>query len=60
MKMMPVDLFEEYDRPIGLCPVIPVDTNHEVNVQDVVQRIREHWPDLAEFPRLLRRNDNLT
>ncbi|HZD78269.1 MAG TPA: AAA family ATPase [Acidobacteriaceae bacterium] len=46
MKVMSVALLQEYDRPIGLCPAIDVDTEAPVNPPAVVQRIRRHWPDL--------------
>ena len=51
MKIMPVDMLEEYDRPIGLCPVIPVNTEDPVSVPEIMHRIREHWPDLGVLSR---------
>jgi predicted kinase len=47
MKTMPVELLEAYDRPVGLCPVIDVDTERPVDPQKVAGYIREHWPDLS-------------
>jgi predicted kinase len=46
MKIISAELLKEFDRPIGLCPVIDVDTGCPVNPLDVVERIRAHWPDL--------------
>jgi predicted kinase len=46
IKVMSVALLEEYDRPVGVCPVIDVDTERPVDPLDVVERIRQHWPDL--------------
>jgi predicted kinase len=46
MKIISAELLEEFDRPIGLCPVIDVDTGCPVNPLDVVERIRAQWPDL--------------
>jgi hypothetical protein len=48
MKVMSVELLQEYDRPIGLCSAIDVDTEAPVNPLEVVQRIRRHWPDLPD------------
>ena len=48
MKVMSIALLQEYDRPIGLCPAIDVDTEAPVNPLEVVQRIRRHWPDLPD------------
>jgi predicted kinase len=46
MKTLSAELLEEFDRPVGLSPVIDVDTERPVNPLEVVGRIREHWPDL--------------
>jgi predicted kinase len=46
MKIISAELLEEFDRPVGLSPVIDVDTECPVNPLDVVERIRAHWPDL--------------
>jgi hypothetical protein len=52
MKTLSAELLKEFDRPIGLCPVIDVDTESPVDPVvdplEVVARIRRHWPDLAE------------
>jgi predicted kinase len=48
MKTLSAELLEEFDRPVGLSPVIDVDTECPVNPVDVVERIRAHWPDLSE------------
>jgi predicted kinase len=48
MKAMSVDLLKEYGRPVGLCPVIDVDTEGPVNPLEIAGRIRQHWPDLSE------------
>jgi len=50
MKVMSVELLEEYDRPIGLCPVIDVDTERPVNPQEVANRIRQYWPEVSDSP----------
>lgn len=47
IKVMSVELLEEYDRPIGLCPVIDVETECPVNALAVAERIRRHWPDVS-------------
>jgi predicted kinase len=46
MKTLSTELLEEFDRPVGLCPVIDIDTEYPVDPVEVVKRIREHWPDL--------------
>lgn len=46
MKTITAGLLEEFDQPFGLCPVIDVDTESSVNVAEVIERIRRHWPDL--------------
>lgn len=46
MKTISAELLEEFDRPVGLCPVTDVDTERAVDPLAVVDRIREHWPDL--------------
>ena len=46
MKTITAGLLEEFDRPVGLCPVIDVDTECPVNPQEIIGRIREHWPDV--------------
>ena len=46
MKTLSAELLEEFDRPVGLCPVIDVDTENPVDPAEVVNRIREHWTDL--------------
>jgi predicted kinase len=48
MKVMSVELLQEYNRPVGLCPVIDVDTEFPVDPVEVVARIRRYWPDLPE------------
>jgi predicted kinase len=45
MKTLSAELLEEFDRPVGLCPVIDVDTESPVDPLEVVKRIRERWPD---------------
>jgi predicted kinase len=47
MKAMSVELLEEYDRPIGLCPVIDVDTECPVDALAVADRIRQHRLDVS-------------
>jgi predicted kinase len=47
MKTISRELLEEFDRPIGLCPVIDVDTEHPVDALEIVGRIRRHWPDVS-------------
>ncbi len=52
MKTMSAELLKEFDRPIGLSPVIDVDTESPVDpavdALEVAARIRRHWPDLAK------------
>ena len=48
MKVMAVELLEEYERPIGLCPVIDVDTELQVDPQEVANRIRQQWADVSD------------
>jgi predicted kinase len=48
MKTLSAELLEEFDRPVGLSPVIDIDTESPVNPLDVIERIRAHWPDLSE------------
>jgi hypothetical protein len=48
MKTMSPELLLEFDRPIGLCPVIDVDTEYPVNPLEVADRIRQYWPDLSD------------
>jgi predicted kinase len=50
MKTLSAELLEEFDRPVGLSPVIDFDTQSPVNPLDVIERIRAHWPDLSESP----------
>jgi hypothetical protein len=47
MKTMSAELLAEFDRPVGLCPVIDVDTEGAVNPLEVADRIRRYWPDLS-------------
>jgi predicted kinase len=51
MRTMSSELLKEFDRPIGLCPVIDVDTEFPVDPVEVLARIRRHWPDL-DWPNL--------
>jgi len=46
MKTITAELLEEFDRPVGLCPVIDVDTESPVDPQEIIERVREHWPDV--------------
>jgi predicted kinase len=48
MKTLSAELLEEFDRPVGLCPVIDVDTECPVDPLEVADRIRRHWPDLSD------------
>jgi hypothetical protein len=48
MKTMSAELLKEFDHPVGLCPVIDVDTELPVDPVEVVARIRRHWRDLAK------------
>lgn len=48
MKVMSVALLEEYDRSVGLCPVIDVDTERPVDPLEVAERIRQYWPDMSK------------
>lgn len=47
IKVMSVELLQEYDRPVGVCPVIDVDTESPVNPLEIAERIRQRWPDLS-------------
>lgn len=47
MKIISAELLEEFDRPIGLGPVIDVDTERPVDALAVAARVRRHWPDVA-------------
>jgi predicted kinase len=47
-KSMSVELLQEYDRPVGVCPVIDVDTEGPVHPLEIAERIRQHWPDLSD------------
>jgi predicted kinase len=46
MKIISAELLEEFDRPVGLCPVIDVDTERPVSPQEVANRVRQYWPDV--------------
>ena len=46
MKTVSAEMLEEFDRPVGLCPLIDVDTEFPVDPLEVANRIRRHWPDL--------------
>jgi hypothetical protein len=46
MTSISAEMLAEYDRPFGLCPVIDVDTEHPVDPAEIVERIRQYWPDL--------------
>jgi predicted kinase len=46
MQTLSAELLEEFDRPVGLCPVIDVNTECPVDPLAIVERIRQHWPDL--------------
>jgi predicted kinase len=48
IRVMSIELLQEYDRPVGLCPVIDVDTERPVDAMEVADRIRRHWPGLSE------------
>jgi predicted kinase len=45
MKTISAELLEEFDRPVGLCPVIDVDTERPVDPLEIIERIRGHWSD---------------
>jgi predicted kinase len=49
MKTITAGLLEEFDRPVGICPVVDVDTEFSVSAADVIERIRRHWPDLPAW-----------
>jgi len=46
MKTITAEFLEEFERPVGLCPVIGVDTERTVEPQEIIERIRKHWPDV--------------
>jgi predicted kinase len=46
MKIISAELLKEFDRPVGLCPVIDVDTERPVNPQEIASRVRQYWPDV--------------
>jgi predicted kinase len=39
------DALAEYDRPIGMGPVIEVDTTRPVNIDAIVEQVRALWQD---------------
>jgi predicted kinase len=46
MKTLSAELLEEFDHPVGVAPVIDVDTEWPVDPLALIERIREHWTDL--------------
>lgn len=48
MKMLSAELVAEFDRPVGMCPVIEVDTERPVDAEEIAEHIRRHWPDLPK------------
>jgi predicted kinase len=46
MKTLSTELLAEFDRPLGMCPVIEVDTERPVDPAEIAERIRRHWRDL--------------
>lgn len=48
MKTLSAELLKEFDRPMGLCPVIDVDTGFPVDPVEVAAGIRRHWADLPK------------
>lgn len=46
IRTMSVAFLEEYDRPVGLCPIIDVDTERPVDALAVADRIGQHWSDV--------------
>jgi predicted kinase len=44
---MSAAMVAEYDQPIGLCPVIPIDTTGRVAVAEVLDQIRRAWPEIS-------------
>jgi predicted kinase len=44
---MSAAMVAEYDRPIGLCPVIPIDTTDQVDVGGVLAQICRAWPEIS-------------
>jgi hypothetical protein len=44
---MSAEMVAEYDRPVGVCPVIPVDTTKPVNSEHVLADIQSAWPDIS-------------
>ena len=43
LSSLPTDLQAEYDRPIGLCPVVSVDTSNPVDIGWLVNEIETVW-----------------
>jgi predicted kinase len=48
IKVMSVELLQEYDRPVGVCPLVDVDTEGPVNPLEIAECIRQRWPDLSD------------
>ena len=46
LRQMSAGQMAEYDRPIGLSPVIEVDTTRPVEIEKLMAEICELWPDI--------------
>jgi predicted kinase len=44
---MSAAMVAEYDQPVGLCPVIPIDTTGRVETSEVLAQIRRAWPEIS-------------
>ena len=47
LHILSSELLTEYDQPFAMAPTIMVHTDVMFDLQDLLQSIREHWPDLA-------------
>lgn len=44
-KSISIESLQKYAVPIGACPVIEVNTLEPVNVGEVLNKVRRHWPE---------------
>ncbi len=47
LQTMSAEMLAEYNQPVGICPVIPVNTNRPVNRAQVLAAIHDEWPDIS-------------
>jgi predicted kinase len=46
LHIMSPAMVAEYDRPMGVCPLIEVDTEASVQIDLILQAVRQHWPEI--------------